>query len=149
MAEEEKKELSEEVDDFLKKELKRVDGIKDEEKRKQNLEVFERLYKTHMQTQTELIKANNDIFKREEEGKLERLKLEHQKEIDERNSKLKVWEIIAKVLCGAATAGAGIAFANHNTNKVLRFSETGTLGNIESGLLKNTAKIPGVTTIQF
>ena len=151
MAEEEKaNELSEEVDDFLKRELKRVNTIKDEDKRKQNLEVFEKLYRTHVQTQTDLIRANNEIFKREEESKLERLKLEHQKEIDEKNSKLKIWEIVAKVLCGAATATAGIAYANAHTNKVLKFSETGTLGNIESSLLRQQgAKVPEITTIHF
>lgn len=146
----EEKELVEQVDEFLKKDLKRIDGIKDEEKRQKNLETFERLYKTHMQSQAEMIRTNNDIFRREEETKIEKMKLEHQKEIDEKNGKLKLLEIIAKILCGAATAGAGIAYANAHTNKVLKFSETGTLGNIESGLLRQQgAKVPEITTIHF
>lgn len=151
MAEEEKtRELSEEVDDFLIKELERVDAIRDEEKRQKNLETFERLYKTHMQAQTDLIRVNNEIFKRENERELEKAKLEYQKEIDEKNSKLKIWEIVAKVLCGAVTATAGIAYANAHTNKVLKFSETGTLGNIESSLLRQQgAKIPEITITHF
>ena len=149
MAEQEM-ELMEQVDDFLKRDLKRVDGIKDDDKRKQNLEVFEKLYKTHMQAQAEAIKVNNDIYRRESEEQLEKMKLEHQIEIDKKNSQLKIFEIIAKVMCGAATLGVGVAYGRSHTNKILRFSETGTLGNIESNLLKEqTPRVPGVTITHF
>ena len=147
---EEQMELMEQVDDFLKRDLKRVDGIKDDDKRKQNLEVFEKLYKTHMAAQAEAIRVNNDIYKRESEEQLEKMKLEHQMEIDKKNSQLKIIEIVAKVMSGAAMLGVGVAYGTRHTNKILRFSETGTLGNIESNLLKEQSpKVPGITTVHF
>ena len=149
MAEQEM-ELMEQVDSFLKKDLKRIETVKDEDKRKEKLEVFERLSKTHMQAQAEAIRVNNDIYKRESEEQLEKLKLEHQMEMDKKNSQVKVIEIIAKALAGAATLGIGVAYGARHTNKILRFSETGTLGNIESNLLKEQSpKIPGVTITHF
>lgn len=143
-------ELMEQVDSFLKKDLKRIETVKDEDKRKENLEVFERLYKTHMAAQAEAIRVNNDIFRRESEEQLEKMKLEHQAEIDRKNSQIKIFEIIAKALAGAATLGIGVAYGARHTNKVLKFSETGTLGNIESNLLKEQSpKVPGVTITHF
>lgn len=147
---EEQMELMECVDEYLRKDIQRMDSIKDDEKRRQNLEVFEKLYRTHMAAQAEAIKVNNEIYKRESEEQLEKMKLEHQKEIDKKNSQLKIFEIVAKALAGAATLGIGVAYGARHTNKVLRFSETGTLGNIESNLLKEQSpKVPGVTITHF